>query len=79
MNFGNDERGWLADLRRKYLHLQQGGTLEARDLDLIIPGAEECADQRDQLQSELEKMQAACKLLHASNRRLRGVLEREGQ
>lgn len=46
-------KGWLADLRRKYHHVLQGGSLRPADLAHIVTNAEHAAARIDQLEGDL--------------------------
>lgn len=60
----SDGREWLGELRRKYLHILHGGTLDKDfDLERIVEGAERAADELDQLKRTVEWFRAAHWLL----------------
>lgn len=52
------DRSILADLRRKRLHIQHGGTLRPSDLDHACAGFEKACDRVDELEAMVRSQQA---------------------
>jgi len=55
----SNERYWLAELRRKALHLSSNGKLKKGDLDYSIRGGEKAADNVDYLRDEVARLRYA--------------------
>jgi hypothetical protein len=51
-----DGREWLANMRRKYLHVKAGGTLHASDIGCMVEDAEKCQRKLESLTEAFEEL-----------------------